>query len=180
MNPAKAMELAKSLTVVPGYPAHAEGIREVGIELEALCPTDGEGLDLFEQVRLWDRWQGLGALRETFRGMSIPLEQREWQNPHKPIDPVCLTCHDTGYNKSAEGKAERCTCANGEALPQGLLDRMNRQNAAPANVLSIRRDISPQHYTEEGVDPHRQKQVDAMQPITQADVAALMGRKGRA
>ena len=44
----------------------------------------------------------------------------------KPIVAiVCHTCLDVGYNV-VSGRAERCTCANGDVLPQNLLVRDHR------------------------------------------------------
>lgn len=104
------------------FPQGSGGIA-VARAIGNLVTSLDEARQLCQQiVEEYDDWPGPATLREHYLRLRRPAEPPRLERPQI----TCEACRDLGYRRAIGGRFERCSCANGDGLPDSLLELLNR------------------------------------------------------
>lgn len=112
----EALELVRSLAVIPGCPSSASALATIAGDLEEICPDAGERELLVKRARReCGRWPGIAGLRDLLTDMRptthperIPFPPV--QKPSAPQSVVCARCQDVGWWPSGRNDQRTVQC----------------------------------------------------------------------
>jgi hypothetical protein len=192
LNPDKALELARKLTVLSGFPNYSEAIEATGEDLVFLTENspdpdvaEARARWLVTEIRrTWPRWSGTSDLMTLYRKRFNPprevkAEDNEAKNYGAKPTIRCEQCGDTGCKPDPQnpGRYRWCDCETGILLHFDLpdwLDLLNRETAA-GNLVNYKANL-----TDFNQHPAAEKPVnDEIQRSITTSVDACAGCKDR-